>query len=57
MRLDKLMSELGLLSRTECKKAVKGGQITVDGCSPKSSDIHVDPEKNVIIYLGNPVVY
>lgn len=57
MRLDKLMSELGLLSRTECKKAVKAGTVTVDGSIPKSSDIHVDPEKNEIAYLGKPIKY
>ncbi len=57
MRLDKFMSEAGLLSRTECKKAVKAGQITVDGVAPKSSDIHVDPEKASITYMGQPVCY
>ena len=57
MRIDKFMSECGLLSRTECKKAVKAGQITVDGAVVKASDIQIDPDKNVITYLGSPVSY
>ncbi len=57
MRLDKLLSEMGLCSRTECKKAAKAGKITVDGVIQKASDIHVDPEKNVITYLGKRVEY
>lgn len=57
MRLDKFMSEVGLLSRTECKKAVKAGQITVDGIAPKSSDVHIDPVKNNVVYMGQPVHY
>lgn len=57
MRLDKLLSEMGICSRTECKKAAKAGRITVDGIIQKSADVHVDPEKNVITYLGQRVEY
>ncbi len=57
MRLDKLMSELGILSRSECKKAVKAGQITVDGTVPKSSDLHVDPNTDEIAFLGQKICY
>ncbi len=57
MRIDKLLSEVGLCSRTECKKAAKYGKITVDGVTVKSADIHVDPEKNAVTYMGQAVVY
>lgn len=57
MRLDKLLSEMGLLSRTESRKAAKSGQICVDGVPVKSADIHVDPDKNVITCFGKAVVY
>jgi len=57
MRLDKLLSEMGLFSRTECKKAVRSGMITVDGATVKSADIHVDPEKNVIALGGKKLSY
>ena len=55
MRVDKLFSSLGLLSRSECKKAVKAGHITIDGRIVKSSDEHVDPENNQVSYKGNPI--
>ncbi len=57
MRIDKLLSEVGLCSRTECKKAAKAGKITVDGIAVKSADVHVDPEKNQVTYMGQPVIY
>lgn len=57
MRLDKLLSEMGLCSRSDCRKAVKSGNITVDGVPAKSADIHIDPNINVITYLGSRVIY
>ena len=57
MRLDKLLSEMGLCSRTECKKAVKAGMIAVDGVTVKTADIHVDPEKNIITFGGKELSY
>ncbi len=57
MRLDKLLSEVGLCSRTESKKAARAGKITVDGITVKTTDIHVDPEKSIITYMGIPVEY
>jgi len=57
MRLDKLLSEMGLCSRTECKKAAKAGAITVDGVTVKAADMHIDPENNQITYMGKPLSY
>lgn len=57
MRIDKLFSEMGLLTRTETRKAAKAGQITVDGVTVKAADTHVDPDKSVITYLGKRVEY
>lgn len=57
MRLDKLLSEMGLCSRSDCRKAAKSGNITVDGAPVKSADIHIDPNINVITYLGSRVMY
>lgn len=57
MRLDKLLSEMGLCSRTECKRAAKSGAITVDGITVKAADMHVDPEKNQITFMGKPLSY
>lgn len=57
MRIDKFFSEMGLLSRTEARKAAKSGAICVDGVPVKAADTHVDPDKNVITYLGRRVEY
>lgn len=57
MRIDKLFSEMGLLTRTETRKAAKAGQITVDGVTVKAADTHVDPDRSVITYLGKAIKY
>ena len=57
MRLDKFLSECGLLSRKECAVAAKRGQITVDGAVQKDSSVHINPEEQVITYLGRRVEY
>ena len=57
MRIDKLLSEMGICSRTECKKAARAGKICVDGIPVKTADVHVDPEKNTITFFGETVKY
>lgn len=47
-RLDKIIASQGKLSRSDVKKMVKNGRITVDGAVVKSADIKVDAEKAVI---------
>ncbi|MBO5652847.1 MAG: rRNA pseudouridine synthase, partial [Clostridia bacterium] len=57
MRLDKFMSEAGLLSRKETAKAVSRGEITVNGLPVKKADVKVDENTDVIAYLGKRVEY
>ncbi len=57
MRIDKLLSEMGICSRTECKKAAKAGKICVDGVPVKAADTHIDPEKNTVTFFGETVKY
>ena len=57
MRLDKFMSEMGVLSRKECAKIVKRGGITVNGVPQKRADVHIDPETDVIALLGEVIKY
>lgn len=54
-RLDKVFSNLGLLSRSECKKAVKRGEITVNGVVCVSPEEKVDPDADRISLRGEPV--
>ena len=57
MRLDKLLSEMGLLSRSEARVACKSGHVLVDGAPIKDSSAHVDPEKQSIVFRGREISY
>ena len=54
-RIDKLFSTLGLLSRSECKKAIKKELIKINGVVCKSSDTKVDVSKDEITYKGEVI--
>ncbi len=57
MRLDKMLSECGVASRSEASRAARVGKITVNGIAVKKSDLKVDPEKDIVVYCGKPVRY
>ena len=57
MRLDKLFSECGLLSRRDCARAVARGEISVNGTVAKRADMKVCEESDTVLFRGEPVVY
>jgi len=57
MRLDKLLSNFGFGTRSEIKKMVKNGLVTVDGETAYDPSMHVDPEKNVVVANGRTLNY
>ena len=57
MRLDKLLSEMGIASRSEARVACKSGQVLVDGIAFRDSSCHVDPDKQSIVYRGREISY
>lgn len=57
MRLDKMLSECGVATRSECGKAARAGKITVNGIPVKKADCKVDPLVDRVVYCGSPVVY
>jgi 16S rRNA pseudouridine516 synthase len=57
MRIDKLLSDLGIASRKDASRVARSGGITVDGTVVKDPSKHVDPEKNKVTYLGREVCY
>ncbi len=57
MRLDKLFSEAGLLSRRDCARAVARGEITVDGTTATRADMKVDEKTAEILFRGERVVF
>lgn len=48
-RLDKIIASQGKYSRSEVKKLVKSGRITLDGTVVKSADIKVDEKSEIAI--------
>ena len=57
MRLDKMLSECGIASRSESARAARKGRITLNGCAVKRADVQVDPDRDAVSYCGTPVVY
>lgn len=57
MRIDKLLSELGICTRREAAKAAKSGGILVDGTPERDPSRHIDPDKNRVSFLGREVTY
>ncbi|MCI3923825.1 rRNA pseudouridine synthase [Paenibacillus sp. TRM 82003] len=56
-RLDKMLGHLGYGSRSEIRKAVKDGAVTVNGERAKDSGLQVDPSKDIVAYEGKTVRY
>ena len=57
MRLDKMLSECGVASRSETAKAVRAGKVTVNGVVARRQDVSVDPEQDEVVFFGTPVRY
>lgn len=57
MRLDKFLSDMGVCSRADAKRAAKQGKITVDGSPALDASAHIDPEKASVSYFGERVEY
>jgi 16S rRNA pseudouridine516 synthase len=57
MRLDKFLGITGTCSRTESKKIIRGGGVTVNGTAVRSAEIKIDPEKDTVCCCGRVVIY
>ncbi len=57
MRLDKMLSECGIASRRESAKAIKAGQVTVNGIPAKKPEQQVDPEEDRVCFCGREIRY
>lgn len=56
MRLDKYLAEMGAGTRSELKKAVRAGRVTINGVKVKDSSIHVG-EDDVVSMDGKEIKY
>lgn len=56
-RLDKIIASQGQYSRSDVKKLIKQGRVSLDGVSVRSSDVKADPQKAVIAIDGRVLSY
>lgn len=57
LRLDKLVASAGLLSRSDAARAIRRGEVTVDGVTADSPSLKADPEKSEILWRGERIGY
>ncbi len=57
MRLDKYLADMGVGTRTEVKKLIRQGKVTVDGIIQKSPEAKVDVDNQQICCGGQTVSY
>ena len=57
MRLDKLLSVTATATRKETARAVRAGEITVNGATVKRADAPVDPDRDAVVFRGRAVQY
>lgn len=57
MRLDRYISNCGIAARSDAKKLIKSGRITVDGIVVKAVDTKVNEGETDIRLDGEPVLY
>lgn len=57
MRLDKFLAETGFGTRTEVKKLIKQGKVTVDGVAAAKAEVHIEPDTAVVKVGGMLAVY
>lgn len=57
MRLDKFLSECAVATRSESKRAVRAGDVSVNGACARSADIAIDPERDEVYFKSVRVDY
>jgi len=57
VRLDKLLSNAGFGARSQVKRLIRKGHVTVNGEVVRDPSFHVDPERDEVLVDGEPVLY
>lgn len=57
MRIDKFLSACGAATRSEAKKLIKAGRVTIDGVCAKSPNDQVDENGSLIALDGQKLIY
>ncbi len=56
-RLDKMLAQQGVLSRSEIKKAIAKGRVTVNGIVEKSYNRKINTDSDMVTLDGNEVLF
>jgi len=56
-RIDKFLAEMDFGTRTEIKKDLKKGICTINGEIINQPDIKIDPQKDIVCYMGKRILY
>ena len=57
MRIDKFLTETGTCTRSEAGKAVRRGDVLLNGRAVRSASEQMDPETDTLVFRGEPIVY
>ena len=57
MRLDKYLSLTGVATRSESSRAVRAGEVLVDGAPARRADQQIDPDTARVVFRGTLVTY
>lgn len=57
MRLDKYLAEMGAGTRSEVKKLVRAGHVTINGAVAEKPEQKVDPETDTVCLDGEALLY
>ena len=57
MRLDKLLSDMGIASRKELKQIIKSGRVRINGVAAAAPEVKIDPETDIISLDGEELSY
>ena len=57
MRLDKLLADMQIGSRSEVKTYIRQKKVTIDGSTDVRANQEVNPVVQTVCYLGKPLKY
>ena len=57
MRLDKYVSLCGVASRSETSRAVRSGEVLVNGIPARKADMPIDPDTVTVLFRGVAITY
>ena len=55
IRLDKYLADMGVGTRTEVKRAISKGRVSVDGACVKKPETKIDTEETTVVFDGQIV--